>query len=44
MKAQVIQCATHLLDEWRATQCIRSRSAGSPNTVQYGSTRRDEAK
>lgn len=44
MSAQVIQRATHLLDEWWAAQCIMSRSAGSSTTVQNGSTSRDETK
>jgi len=44
MSVQVIQCATHLLDEWRVVQCIRSRSAGNSNTVHHGSTNQDVAK
>jgi len=37
--SQVVQRETHLLDEWRATQIIRSRSHAQSNTVQVHSIR-----
>jgi len=40
--SQLVQCATHLLDEWRASQVVRSRNHAHSNTVQAHLIRQED--